>query len=339
MATVTGYTAEKMGDLADDEIISGAVNGPGHLILTQRGGGTIDAGSVLGPQGDQGDTGPSGVRGTSRFMSTTTLNTSGTTAGITVSYPSGITTTILGDMVEDAAGTVAVVTTAGTSPTVTFAYKIPGTSFYVPQTYTATGAIASTVTDAIFQGSTASQTLTLPAPTQFQRIRFMNISSVAVTLAAASGSQFTIANVGGATSLVVQPGEEINFVGYSTAIWAGYWGGGVEPSNIPIRANVTSSFLNGWANSPGAGGPLIERYGKLIIISGNMSAAAATSGNCFDLTALGILPANGTLRASVWHDQNQGHTGSVTVNGGYCNVAGYVAADTSVCFQISYVTN
>lgn len=67
MATVTGYTSDKMGDLADEEVISGEVIGD-DLILTQRDGTTINAGNVRGPTGpggagSVGPTGPTGATG------------------------------------------------------------------------------------------------------------------------------------------------------------------------------------------------------------------------------------------------------------------------------------
>lgn len=56
MATITGYTAERMQEIEDTTIVDGNIVG-GHLILLQRNGAEIDAGSVAGPTGD---TGPSG---------------------------------------------------------------------------------------------------------------------------------------------------------------------------------------------------------------------------------------------------------------------------------------
>jgi microcystin-dependent protein len=51
MATVTGATASKVQAIEDDEVSSGAVNAAGHMILTKKGGGTIDAGRVIAPAG------------------------------------------------------------------------------------------------------------------------------------------------------------------------------------------------------------------------------------------------------------------------------------------------
>lgn len=60
MATVTGYTAEKMKQIEDTTVVDGDVIGS-NLILTQRNGATINAGSVLGPQGIQGPPGPTSI--------------------------------------------------------------------------------------------------------------------------------------------------------------------------------------------------------------------------------------------------------------------------------------
>jgi hypothetical protein len=48
MATVTGMTATAMEAIRDASVVSGTINGSGHLILTTYGGSTIDAGAVLG---------------------------------------------------------------------------------------------------------------------------------------------------------------------------------------------------------------------------------------------------------------------------------------------------
>jgi hypothetical protein len=56
MATVNGLTAEKTLELADANIVGAAVVG-NNLILTTRGGATINAGNVRGIQGIQGPEG------------------------------------------------------------------------------------------------------------------------------------------------------------------------------------------------------------------------------------------------------------------------------------------
>jgi hypothetical protein len=56
MATVTGLTADRMLEIEAASVIDGDVV-DGHLILTQHGGDTIDAGSVVGPPGPEGPMG------------------------------------------------------------------------------------------------------------------------------------------------------------------------------------------------------------------------------------------------------------------------------------------
>lgn len=56
MATVTGYTAAKTEELMNEQIIDGNVVGD-NLMLVTRGGPTINAGNVRGPQGLQGPPG------------------------------------------------------------------------------------------------------------------------------------------------------------------------------------------------------------------------------------------------------------------------------------------
>lgn len=62
MATVTGYTAERMKQIEDETVVDGHVDGAGHLILETRSPTVpdIDAGSVIGPVGPTGPSfGPS----------------------------------------------------------------------------------------------------------------------------------------------------------------------------------------------------------------------------------------------------------------------------------------
>jgi hypothetical protein len=61
MATVTGKTAAAMDAIADASVVTGTVNGSGHLILTTHGGTDVDAGNVVGPTGATGATGASGA--------------------------------------------------------------------------------------------------------------------------------------------------------------------------------------------------------------------------------------------------------------------------------------
>lgn len=63
MATITGMTSEAMQAIVDGTVASGSVNGSGHLILTKHDGTTVDAGSVIGPQGPAGTNGTNGTNG------------------------------------------------------------------------------------------------------------------------------------------------------------------------------------------------------------------------------------------------------------------------------------
>lgn len=47
MASVTGLTAAKANDILGQSVVSGAINGSGHLILTRNNGQTIDAGDFM----------------------------------------------------------------------------------------------------------------------------------------------------------------------------------------------------------------------------------------------------------------------------------------------------
>lgn len=56
MATVTGLTAARMIEIEDASVVSGEIDGLGHLILTTHGGDEIDAGYILGSVPDASDT-------------------------------------------------------------------------------------------------------------------------------------------------------------------------------------------------------------------------------------------------------------------------------------------
>lgn len=60
MATVTGFTAERMQQIEDESVVDGSIVGT-HLNLVQRDGTVIDAGVVVGPQGVAGPQGPAGA--------------------------------------------------------------------------------------------------------------------------------------------------------------------------------------------------------------------------------------------------------------------------------------
>lgn len=71
MAIVTGLTANRMLDIENASVVSGAVVGD-NLHLSTRGGSVIDAGSVRGPQGNIGDDGPTGPQGPPGLLGGTT---------------------------------------------------------------------------------------------------------------------------------------------------------------------------------------------------------------------------------------------------------------------------
>lgn len=48
MADFTGITAERADEILGESVVSGAINGSGHLILTRGNGETIDAGDFTG---------------------------------------------------------------------------------------------------------------------------------------------------------------------------------------------------------------------------------------------------------------------------------------------------
>lgn len=56
MATVTVFTAERMTEIEDANIVSGAINEAGHLILNRHDGTPLDMGAVSGVQLDGGTT-------------------------------------------------------------------------------------------------------------------------------------------------------------------------------------------------------------------------------------------------------------------------------------------
>jgi hypothetical protein len=61
-----------MAEIADASVVSGEVNGDGHLILTTSGGDTSDAGAVVGPTGATGADGTDGTDGTTIDLSALT---------------------------------------------------------------------------------------------------------------------------------------------------------------------------------------------------------------------------------------------------------------------------
>lgn len=75
MATITGLTAAAMIAIRDDMVVTGTINGSGHLILTTYDGTTIDAGSIAGAIGAASTTASGIVE-----LATTAETTAGTDA-------------------------------------------------------------------------------------------------------------------------------------------------------------------------------------------------------------------------------------------------------------------
>lgn len=76
MATVNGYTAERMKQIEDSAIVSGVVVGD-QLMLTRYDSTTINAGNVRGPQGIQGPIGATTIPAGAVMMWTTLTPPSG----------------------------------------------------------------------------------------------------------------------------------------------------------------------------------------------------------------------------------------------------------------------
>lgn len=106
MASVTSYTAARMQAIEDQAVVGGHVTG-GNLILERHNGGTINAGSVVGPAGP---TGPSGaVGGTTGAVDNAIIRANGT--GGTTVQSSGIT-------IDDSDRLTAPLMTVTTAPSV-----------------------------------------------------------------------------------------------------------------------------------------------------------------------------------------------------------------------------
>lgn len=63
MATITGYTADRMKVIEDSTIVGGFVNTEGELVLTRRDNQQVQAGLVMGEPGANGQPGPAGANG------------------------------------------------------------------------------------------------------------------------------------------------------------------------------------------------------------------------------------------------------------------------------------
>lgn len=109
MATVTGLTAARMLEIEDASVVSGEINGSGHLILTTFGGDEIDAGPVLGTIPDASET----VKGIVELATTAEAEAgSDTTRAVT---PAGLATAIssgIPDASETVKGKIEIATAA-----------------------------------------------------------------------------------------------------------------------------------------------------------------------------------------------------------------------------------
>jgi hypothetical protein len=61
MATVTGFTAERMAEIEANSVVSGEVDVDGDLILIRQDSSEFNAGNVKGADGDPGPTGAPGT--------------------------------------------------------------------------------------------------------------------------------------------------------------------------------------------------------------------------------------------------------------------------------------
>jgi microcystin-dependent protein len=61
MATITGFTAERMLEIENGTVVDGEIRADGHLWLIQHDGTEIDAGTVTGPPGPVGPVGPASI--------------------------------------------------------------------------------------------------------------------------------------------------------------------------------------------------------------------------------------------------------------------------------------
>lgn len=73
MATVTGFTAERMLEIEGNAIVSGVVDGSGHLQLTKFNTNVVDAGVVVGATGAAGTNGTNGATGPTGPAGPTTM--------------------------------------------------------------------------------------------------------------------------------------------------------------------------------------------------------------------------------------------------------------------------
>lgn len=151
MATVTGMTAQKMLELAGEEIVSGAINGAGRLILTRRNGNQVDAGAATPPVGSA--TWPVG----SIYMSVSPTNPGAQLGGTWVAWGSGRVPVGVDpgqtefDSPEETGGSKTVTVTVANLPphshTINHDHTTPNLGFRYTATTATGGANALRVTD------------------------------------------------------------------------------------------------------------------------------------------------------------------------------------------------
>jgi hypothetical protein len=147
MATIQGYTKARMDEIVDDTIVSAAIDISGHLILTQFGGGTVDAGGLPSP--DASDT----VKGIVELATNAeTITGSDTVRAVTPAGLAAASTTLVPDASTTVKGRVELATDAET---------ITGTDTVraiTPSNLTAR--VASTTATGIVELATSAETIT-----------------------------------------------------------------------------------------------------------------------------------------------------------------------------------
>lgn len=164
MATVTGLTAEKTLELLDEDIIAAVVSGD-DLILTTRGGDTINAGNVRGAAGADGADGADAATGDVNPTAGTTpiRDASGRVKGFTPSASDDLTTKAYVDAADTAA-----IATAGTAADTKDTAKIAA-FLAADQTFAGNVTVGGLVSTGVHvtefsAGSLANNTTTTDAP-------------------------------------------------------------------------------------------------------------------------------------------------------------------------------
>lgn len=126
MATVTGYTSAREQAIEDGTVVSGTVNGSGHLILTKHDTSTVDAGYVVGPQGATGATGSAGTNGTNG------TNGAGFTSGMLMPFAGDVAAIPSGFLLCDGASVLRSTYAALFTAIGTLYGSVDGTHFNLP---------------------------------------------------------------------------------------------------------------------------------------------------------------------------------------------------------------